>query len=231
FGGAGGLHATDVARELGMREILIPLSPGILCAEGVAVSDLEESFVATCRTAIDQDLAPVQAALKELSARAEDWLAQAGDRGSVSATLEMRYVGQNYELAIPLDGERGAALPDVPKLRALFLAEHQAKYGHHDPAARIEVVNVRLRARMGFPALVASKGVEHVQGGTSSRASVWFDAEAPVEAAMIDRSSLDPGVALSGPAIVTQFDATTVIPPGARAHVDQARNLVIEVTP
>src|SRR5262249_45746504 len=78
FGGAGGLHAVDVARELAIRKILVPLSPGILCAEGVALSDLKESFVVTCRTPLDGDLRALTAVLDRLIGAARDWFEQAG---------------------------------------------------------------------------------------------------------------------------------------------------------
>ena len=232
FGGAGGLHAVDVARELDMREILIPASPGILCAEGVAVSPLEENFVVTCRTTLDGDLSAVRAALQRLASEAQAWRpSRAGTADGVRLMLaiDMRYVGQNYELPVPVTADKGITLPDTGHLKALFLAEHQAKFGHHDPTAAIEIVNVRLRVRAGSTALTSHQRAAVGRQAPISR-NVWFDQSGPVETPVIDRASLNAGTRLPGPLVITQFDSTTVIPPRAQAHVDDALNILIEVT-
>ena len=85
FGGAGALHAVEIARELGIRSILVPPAPGILCAEGVAAAELEESFVATCRVPLDGDLAPVAAAFARLIAAARQWHARGAARPAARA--------------------------------------------------------------------------------------------------------------------------------------------------
>jgi N-methylhydantoinase A len=229
FGGAGGLHATDVAREFGMREILVPLSPGILCAEGVALSDLEEGFVATCRTPIDGSLVGVRAALDRLRAEADAWRTHAGATGrfATATSFDMRYVGQNYELSVTHDD--AATAPAADTLRARFLATHQAKYGHHDPAAAIEIMNVRVRARIAADAfedpLLGTSHGSYRRGTTMA----WFDASGRVETALVERSALSPGVRFDGPAIILQLDSTTVVAPGCSARVDDARNIIIEV--
>ncbi|MGY8667860.1 hydantoinase/oxoprolinase family protein [Bradyrhizobium sp. UFLA05-109] len=228
FGGAGGLHAADVAEELSIRKILVPLSPGILCAEGVAMSDVQESFVATCRVNLDGDLSPIVEVIKRLTDQAKTW--SNGAKGLVlNTSLDMRHVGQNYELSVQLD--ESDRLPEVGKLRERFLATHQSKYGHSDPAAAIELVNVRLKARVvqereGDPRLrqaVADAGRTSV--------TAWFDKSGPVETTVVHRSKLDPGEVLQGPAIVTQFDSTTVVPPRWSARVDDARNIIMEFHP
>jgi N-methylhydantoinase A len=233
FGGAGGLHAADVARELGMRDIVIPISPGILCAEGVAVSDLEESFVATVRAPVDQDLGPVRSALARLLDEAGTWAMSIGEgqHCDLSAALDMRYVGQNYELPIDIGNGNESSLPDGQELQSRFFAEHQAKYGHFDPNASVEIINVRLRARIQFGKVRPSNN----PGRAPSEAAplnglVWFGGDRPVETSIVDRASLGPGDSLTGPVIITQFDSTTVVPPGAAAHVDEAGNLIMELS-
>ncbi|SFI48174.1 N-methylhydantoinase A [Bosea sp. OK403] len=231
FGGAGGLHAADVAEELSIRRILVPLSPGILCAEGVAMSDIQENFVATCRVGLEGALSSVVEAVGRLDGQARAWNAASAavSRLSLSTTLDMRYVGQNYELSVLLD--ESDRLPPVALLRERFLAAHQAKYGHCDPAAAIEIVNVRMKARL------AEEGREAPRLKTAGTAleraavSAWFDASAPVEAVVVDRSTLEPGARLAGPAIITQFDSTTVVPPRWSAEVDEARNIIMEFQP
>lgn len=227
YGGAGGLHAVDVARELAMGEILVPLSPGILCAEGVAVSDLKESFVATCRSVLTADLNAVNDALEKLDAAAEAWRATAkfSGRYEIEISLDMRYVGQNYELAIPLnDPERS---PD--RLRVLFLEAHRAKYGHCDEAAEIEIVNARLSATIAGGAVTDLLSAQQGEPRPRLTAPVWFNPRAPEETLVVERGSLAVGEKIVGPAIITQFDSTTVLPPGCVARVDAASNLLIEV--
>ncbi|NJO21624.1 MAG: hydantoinase/oxoprolinase family protein [Sphingomonadales bacterium] len=105
FGGAGALHAVDVARELGMTTLLVPPAPGILCASGVSSALLEEGFVVTCRTPLSEDLAVVAAAIERLRAQADDWFARedaGGRRGECVLLLDMRYIGQNFELPVPI---------------------------------------------------------------------------------------------------------------------------------
>jgi N-methylhydantoinase A len=231
FGGAGALHAVEIARELGIRSILVPPSPGILCAEGVAASELEESFVVTCRVALDGDLAPAAAAFARLLAAAREWHAQDGGGADArqETAVDMRYVGQNFELAIPVP--TGASLPDASWLRRSFLEAHQKKYGHHDPAAPIEIVNVRLTARKPRPRPAGTRGPR--RAGEVSPAAitrpVWFAADRPQDTRFIARDALTAGTTLDGPAVITQFDATTLLPPGSRLSVDKSGSLLIEV--
>ena len=235
FGGAGALHAVEIARELGIRHVLVPAAPGILCAQGVAAADIEESFVATCRVPLEGDLASVAAALAGLISAAQQWLArerQAGLQERLASALDMRYVGQNFELAIPVP--HGQGFPSGVWLKAAFLEAHQRKYGHHDPAADIEIINVRLSARKlrasaSAPSFAPSQS--RPAATSSGTRPVWFTADRPTETSFIDRAALTPGTALEGPLVITQFDATTLVPPGSRLSVAECGSLQIEVDP
>ena len=235
FGGAGALHAVEIARELGIRHVLVPAAPGILCAQGVAAADIEESFVATCRVPLEGDLASVAAALAGLISAAQQWLArerQAGLQERLASALDMRYVGQNFELAIPVP--HGQGFPSGVWLKAAFLEAHQRKYGHHDTAADIEIINVRLSARKlrasaSAPSFAPSQS--RPAATSSGTRPVWFTADRPTETSFIDRAALTPGTALEGPLVITQFDATTLVPPGSRLSVAECGSLQIEVDP
>ena len=235
FGGAGALHAVEIARELGIRHVLVPAAPGILCAQGVAAADIEESFVATCRVPLEGDLASVAAALAGLISAAQQWLArerQAGLQERLASALDMRYVGQNFELAIPVP--HGQGFPSGVWLKAAFLEAHQRKYGHHDTAADIEIINVRLsahkvRASTSAPTFAPSQS--RPAATSSGTGPVWFTADRPTETSFIDRAALTPGTALEGPLVITQFDATTLVPPGSRLSVAECGSLQIEVDP
>ena len=239
FGGAGALHAGDVARALDMREIIVPPAPGILCAQGLVVSDLKEDFVTTRRLPYDDRArAAVADDLAGLRARAEAWFADeavaAPDR-IVRIAFDMRYVRQNFELTVPwveIDG--GQVPPDMASLDTLrqrFFDLHERTYGHYTETDPIEIVNIRLvavgrAAPSQEAAESAASGTEPSPIGTRS---VWFAADAPVETPVYDRATLRSGQALRGPAVVEQLDALTIIHPGDLGRIDGYGNLIIEV--
>ena len=239
FGGAGPLHARDVADALGVREILVPQVPGIVCAQGLVIADLKEDFVLGRRI----DLAPEAAAelagtVAELARRAAKWFeaeaVPAGDR-EIELHFDARYVGQNFELRVPvadgapavLDGHPSAET--IPGLKDRFFEVHDIAYGYHNPDDPVEVVNVRLtafgRTRSGKTNGTAGD-LETLPEPDEVRA-VWFGPHAPEETPVYGRSRLSPGMEFAGPAIVEQLDATTVVHPGDRARVDAHANLTI----
>jgi N-methylhydantoinase A len=233
FGGAGPLHATEVARSLGMGEILVPPAPGILCAQGLVVSDLAEDFVRTDRIRIaPENRARLAAHLADLAAAAEGWFAHEevppADR-LVEVTLDMRYVGQNFELPVRL---AGSELPAEAELKRRFFQAHETTYGYFNPDDPVEIVNFRLAARGRL------KFTEPLAGGSAASGSpapvgerpVWFAADAPATARLYAREDLMPGHVVAGPAVIEQLDTTTLVFPGDRARVDAAHNLLIEVT-
>jgi N-methylhydantoinase A len=231
FGGAGPLHAVDVARALDMREIVIPVAPGILCAQGLVVSDLKEDFVSSTRTVVDSSgVAAIMAEVAALRERAEAWFAEeavAGDRREAVLSFDMRYVGQNFELTVAADDD-AARQPDA--LKKLFFAAHEMNYGYFNPDDAVEIVNYRLTARGRLDRPVpAAHPPDAAPAVPLGRRMVFFDAETAVEAARHDRAALQPGSQISGPAIVDQLDTTTLIYPGDTARVDGARNLIIEL--
>lgn len=234
LGGAGPLHATDVARSLELREILVPPAPGILCAQGLVVSDLVEDFVKTDRVRLDAaNEARLRGHLPALQAEAERWFEAEGvgpeDRFA-EASLDMRYIGQNFELSIPLGG---SALPSLDWLRSAFFEAHKKSYGYFNAADPIEVINFRLAARGRLKFAEPPQPGRIADGAPPSigERPIWFAPDAPVPARLYARDDLLPGHEIAGPAAIEQLDATTLIFPGDRARVDGFRNLLIEVAP
>jgi len=238
FGGAGPLHAVEVARVLGIREIVVPGAPGILCAQGLIVSDLKEEFVRSGRFALTAEgLLQIAGLLDGLEADARAWFDAEGvapeDRG-LTLSFDARYVGQNFELPVSFaGGSHGVlALPAGPdEIADVFHAEHERHYGFHSAGEPIEIVNIRIAATGRMAAVAAP-----VSGRNAVRAAepaghrpVWFDGDAAVETPVYWRESLAAGMAFAGPAVVEQLDSTTVVFPGDRAAVDEAGNLVIAV--
>jgi N-methylhydantoinase A len=233
FGGAGGLHAADVARSLGIKRIIVPRAPGILCAEGLILSDLQEDFVASCRTRVTGDMGAAAAVVADLAKQGEAWVAQEGE-GALEArlvlSLDMRYVGQNYELGVEVaNGSGRPVLPGAEDLRAAFFAEYLRAYGHYDEQAPIEIVNVRLRTIAKLPQRQSATETPVERLEPFNTKDAWFDEAGPVPTPMFDRSGLPAGTTIQGPAIITQLDSTTVVPPWAHITVDAALNMIMEI--
>jgi N-methylhydantoinase A len=234
FGGAGPLHATDVAKSLGIKRCLVPFAPGILCAQGLIVSDLRETFVRTAVTPLsDARMADVAARVADLKAQADAWFDAEGVAKANRMTdivLDARYVGQNFELAIGLD--KADPLPAASEIRQRFFAEHERAYGFHNPADPIEIVNFRLIAVGKLRQPAARPGEPRKSGKTeaASHRKVWFAADAAADTPVYDRATLMPGDVITGPAVIEQLDATTLLFPGDRAAVDPHFNLMVELS-
>ena len=239
FGGAGPLHARDVALALGMSEILVPSAPGILCAQGLVVSDLKEDFVASERISGDEaGLRRLAGHAEALTDRARAWFdaegVPAGHR-RLELGVDARYVGQNFELAVPVtNGDAGAdriSIPEAEHLRERFLEVHESAYGYANPDDPIEFVNVRLtaRGRLREDPVPPEPGDPGPLPEPFEHQGVRFTAEDTTQCPVYDRESLRAGHALTGPAIVEQLDSTTPIFPGDTAVVDRAGNLIIRI--
>ncbi|MBT7731075.1 MAG: hydantoinase/oxoprolinase family protein [Rhodospirillaceae bacterium] len=239
FGGAGALHATHVARELDIKEIIVPPSPGILCAQGLVVSELKEDFVVTRRMPYDHDtFQNVQGDLKDLIDRAEKWFGEEDisieDR-VIRISFDMRYVRQNFELTIAWVENIGPlVLESLPSLEVLlnrFYEQHERTYGHYTEKDPIEIVNIRLMA-LGRSSpkidLLEEEPMVNFPDPVSMR-SVWFEADKSTKTPIYSRNDLLFGHVLLGPAIIEQLDAVTVICPGDEVKVDGSRNLIIKV--
>ena len=236
FGGAGALHAGDVARALDMTEIIVPPAPGILCAQGLVVSDLKEDFVATARLPLTEDgRREIEGAVAPLLAAARTWFADEDvpdDRRRLRLGLDLRYIGQNFELLVPVaetDG-RPPDLLDIAEIQRRFFSAHEKTYGHYTEHDPIETVNVRLTAFGEAERIPPPSGKQDSSTHPTSAAMrpVWFDG-VEVDTPVFSREDLVPGHRFVGPAIVDQLDATTVVHPGDAVTVDAAFNLVIEV--
>jgi N-methylhydantoinase A len=219
FGGAGGLHACALARALRIPRVLVPGFPGALSALGILISDVVKDYSRTVMLAAGSPL--LEAHFRELEQSGQRELQREGLRGVVQRSLDMRYAGQGYELNVP-------AAADVLKR---FHTAHRQRYGYADPARAVEVVNVRVRlaATTGpatFPKQKPRRG--DARQAILRRARVVFDGR-PHQSPIYQRDLLRPGDVFAGPAILVEYSATTVLPPGCQAKVDAYGNLVIEV--
>ena len=238
FGGAGPLHATDVARSLGSTDILVPPAPGILCANGLVASDLTEDFVLTARTRVDDsNVATVARNVDELRSRAAEWFDKNGideeDR-AVEATLDMRCVGQNFELAVALEGASRAEVVtqvSASRLREMFFDTHEKTYGFSNPDEAVEVINFRLAARGSLhgPTRSAAPLTDDPPPPPIAQRAVFFEPDAAIDSPVFARDDFGRGHTITGPAVIEQFDATTLVYPGDVLRIDHHNNMRIEV--
>jgi N-methylhydantoinase A len=223
FGGAGPLHANALARDAEMPTVLIPPSPGIFSATGLLTTDLKRDAAVTVARRLDElDAAELEGWFAELERAGADELSReglAGDRVEFVRQLDVRYVGQSYELTIPA-GEG---------LLERFHAEHDRTYGFAAPGEPVEVVSVRLTS----VGRIAKPPARSVAAGEApppkARRDVYFaEAGGYVDCPVFDRYALPAGPRLAGPVVVEEFDSTTVVHPGFAVRVDETANLVIE---
>jgi N-methylhydantoinase A len=221
FGGAGPLHGCALAELLGMRHVLIPPAPGVLCAEGLLAARMKAEFSRAIPRAGAVDAGETENLFAALEREAAAWFEQErvppADR-SVARVGMLRYQGQGNELAIAWPGDASA-------VEAAFAGAHQSLYGFTLPAP-IELVTVRVEATGYFPPPVAAT----IAAGAGFRAARGTDvhfASGTVAAALIERGDLGAGDRVAGPAIITQLDATTVVRPGWTCDVRPSGALVI----
>ncbi|MFZ0288760.1 MAG: hydantoinase/oxoprolinase family protein [Candidatus Sulfotelmatobacter sp.] len=233
FGGAGGLHACALAEALCIPHVIVPALPGALSALGILVSDVVKDYSRTVLWPVTGKLPAAQldrefAALQKQATKdfhQEAWQGRVHYRAGV----DIRYRGQGFELTLPF----------TKNLLKEFQQEHQRRYGYAHPTREVELVTLRLRALVKSPKLKATKGhVGTAALGRSSRAKlgarstvqapVFFDGE-KLRTAIYLREALQPGKKYSGPAIITEYSATTVIPPDKRFHLDPAANLIVTI--
>ena len=233
FGGAGPMHATVLAEDIGMSEVLIPGYPGNLSALGLLASDQVHEMVRTFLGRLDSmDLRALAAARDVHAAEGRAELARRGfanDAMRVVHALDMRYAHQAFEITVDMaDGDTWS----VETLRSAFLSTYRRHYGHADPDGAVEVVNIRTSAvgvtRKPLVRPLGS-GTGTVEGAVIARRDAWFD-EVRVNVAVYEREHLPVDVSFEGPAIVEEGGATTVITPGWIARRDRSGNLRLSST-
>jgi N-methylhydantoinase A len=234
FGGAGPLHGAALARAVGFPTVLVPDAPGVFSALGLVMADIRHDFVQTHLAEVVGVTPERFAALfAELEAQGVEALVRDGvppERRVLQRTADLRYVGQAYEVNVPVDaGPLGVgALAEVARR---FHEEHRRLYAHSHPGHPVELVSARLAA-IGLTAAPAlrPRPAGARDAAPKERRPVYFDeAEAFVDCPIYDRAVLGPGVELEGPAILEQMDTTTVVHPRQRVTVDGLGNVLIAV--
>ena len=235
FGGAGPVHGCDLAQELAIPRVLIPARPGILSALGVAIADIVKDYSRTVmlrgsdleRTRLEEEFHGMEGL-----ARAE--LEQEGlpaDRMTARRFLDVRYVGQSFELTVDYPTSRGARSPEglTRAISDSFYRAHLQRFGYADRGEPVEIVNLRLKLDLAVEKpdlqLGAAQGVDSTGARISTVLVVFRQGE--LETPLYDRDLLGNGNRIAGPALVIQLDTTTVVPPGWQGEVDAYGNLLL----
>ncbi|MEM7423652.1 MAG: hydantoinase/oxoprolinase family protein [Pseudomonadota bacterium] len=232
FGGAGPMTACLLARELGMAQVIVPPTPGVLSAYGGLIADVRNDFIRTAFVDLDAGgLAILNGEASALEERAIAWLRdEQGFKGDARLiwSADMRYRGQSYEIETILDREDIAA-GRIDPIAEAFHREHARVYDHADPDAEVMVVNLRLVISGSAPKPeLAERAAQPAEAVPAGAAPVFLDG-ARHSAGLYLRAALEPGHRFRGPAIVTQDDCTTIVPPGLPVRVDGWGNLLIAV--
>ena len=234
YGGAGGLHAAELARSLGLEQVLVPQNPGTFSAMGILLSDivkdLSQSVLLPVASAgkqtqssrsqkLFENLERRLARLEQV-ARAELRRDQMPDGPvKVARRLDIRYAGQSYELSVPFTRQFGE----------LFHREHEKAYGYRDTARPLEIVNLRIRLVIPTrkPRLQQERVARNAGGGLIvKKTTAWFGGRRH-QTPFYNRDALRPGARFRGPAVVVEYSSTVVVPPGFVCRVDKYHNLVI----
>mgnify|MGYP000143111466 CR=1 FL=1 len=232
FGGAGPLHAGLLLRHLGLRSVVVPLRPGLFSADGLLAAGIR----------IDDSQTVLRIATEEVMTEIASWVSRRGelltaqiradgaapDSLRTQVVVDCRYLGQGYEISVPVDTDQCGQLDVLVKL---FHAAHEELYGHASSAEPVEIVTVRLAAT-GDLVAAHPPATGSAAGSTADaqigRRTVHVPGEGPHETAVYERDRLYPGDRIAGPAVIAQMDSTTLLLSGQIADV--ATNLDIVIT-
>ncbi len=233
YGGAGALHANDVARELGMKKIIIPPNPGILCAEGVMNASLSTEFVSTILTNLDDSgIAFLRKTGNNLLQRVNKWFKDEEvpiKQRQVWWSIGARYFGQNYELSLSIDLSKNNK-KIINEIKQEFHKEHELNYGFASDTESIQIVNLAVKAlgNLETPSL-PKVSKEKVKEPIGFRKTI-FELDKRYKTPIFNRRKLVANQQIIGPALIEQMDTTTIIFPNDSCVVDEWGNLIISVS-
>ncbi|HSY13308.1 MAG TPA: hydantoinase/oxoprolinase family protein [Verrucomicrobiae bacterium] len=222
FGGAGGLHACELAQSLGIPRVIIPAMPGALSACGILTSDIIKDYSQTVVMELGPNprLTSLNGKFKALENLAQRDFQEDGWRGKVrlERSADLRYRGQGFELNVPFG----------KSLLSDFHQQHQFRYGYHHADRVVELVTLRVRARLISPKPRAVRAPTSRETVKTEKGRVWFSGKS-IPATIYDREQMAAGKKLKGPAVVTEYSATTVVPTSSTFYLDRAANLILEM--
>ena len=237
FGGGGPLHAADVARELGLSQIIVPRHPGLFSARGIATADFNHDYIqSVVRPISDVSAGDIKTNIAALELQAASDLNAEGiaeNRRDMAPALDLRYLGQTTEITVPLTGPVEALTHGLDEIVGQFHQLHERLYTYSVPDEPVELVNVRLRAvgTVDKPPLPPAAGTGKTPAPTSERPVLLPDAAGARPVPVYRRDQLAPGATLSGPALVEEPSSTTLILADMNVSIDAYENMIITLVP
>lgn len=232
-GGNGGLHAPLIARELSIPRVILPVLPAHFSAVGMLMTDLRHDYVQThARTMADADFAAIRQIGDTFATEGAALLSSEGiapEQQKISLSLDIRYVGQEFYLNVPVTMDE-LAREDRQGIRRHFDALHERHYGQHAEQRPVEIVNVRAsaigeRARLDFRPPAGSA----TSAGARQRDVYLSDARTPTRCAIYDRAALEPGRRIAGPAIIEESASTVLLQEGDEAVICPSGEVLISI--
>ncbi len=233
FGGAGPLHAVELAVDLGMDRVIIPPYCSVFSAFGAVASDVRHDYVRTIALTGERlSAASLQAAFAEMEVVGRQQLIAENvpeKQMVLERMADLRYEGQSYELAVPIQSESDIVPDDIEQLVVDFHEMHQRIYAYSDPHEPVEVISLRLAAIGRVPQLALERQAVDSPPEAKPKAvrSVYYLDEGFVDSAIYERDDLGPGQAFEGPCLIEEQTSTTVVPPGWGGSVDAYHNLIL----
>lgn len=233
FGGAGPLHAADIARDLMIPRVIFPPNPGVASALGCLLVDVRHDLTRMHHGGVDSvDVEALEAAFRELEQQADELLAAENidpQARSLQRLVDMRYVGQWRSLTVPMDSTAGPEA--LAAAVARFHEEYEREHRYRRADAPIEIYQIHVTAVGGTRPVDLPRETSRRHDATSERTRrvVFSDGTVSEETPIYDRESLEAGARFDGPAIVEQLDSTIVVPPGAHVEADELLNLRMEL--
>ena len=217
------MHAVEMAKSLDIKRIVVPPSPGLFSAFGLLAAGLQYDLVRTC--------------LKEIKSMKSDDFISAFDEmteeiltklsgAQLELRADLRYVGQSYELGIPVSGTHWDN-EKIGLLQDAFESEHERTYGHRAENDPVEVVTLRLRAFFPAPEFPMQSPVSY-KSSTEIRSAYFGESHGWVQTRILGRPDMGESQE-AGPLIVEDYDSTTLVPPGSCASLDSLGNILISV--
>jgi N-methylhydantoinase A len=236
FGGAGPLHAVELAEDLGMSRVVIPMYPSTLSAVGLLVANTRHDYVTTMAKS-QADLVPeeILAAFKELEARGRAQLKAQNvpdDLIEIQWSADIRYAGQSYELNTPVTRKETLTQADMDEVIDRFHQLHYRIYAYGSAEETVEFINLRVGAIGKVPEMSFTRrervGGDPSAAGKGSRL-VYYPAHGFIDTAVYERDLLQPGNVIRGPCLVEEIASTSVLTPGAKGVVDEYGNIIVEL--
>lgn len=240
FGGAGPLHAVEVAREVGVTEVIIPPGPGLVSALGLHTVDIAHDLTQAHLLRVGIDACDeADRILRDLEGQMKEVLADEAGRGAevqVLRQIDLRYTGQAHLMTVNLpDGDFGDLVLEAAV--ESFHDAHEQEYGYSRPEWQVEAAVLRVAGSATINQIEieeygrrsASSGGDGGSDGRPGTRDVYFSDLGWTSTPVIDRATLSPGATVAGPAVVEEFNSTTVLPPGVTAEVDRVGNLLMDL--